>query len=183
VAADSKIAVGSSAEATRRRRGAILFFWTIATLAVFVGILDTHDVSTHASWKNLHPLFGLLLLAYVISRFYWRPRNSPSVRPPDLRAFSRQVSRSVLLLLYVVIFAREIMGLVGLTWHDGAFDFPLLKAYLSMSISRRGGELRSDLSGYLACGIVALAMVRLLAECCRQFAKHGLNGEPRRQSL
>ena len=183
MAADSKWAVGSSVGAPRRERGGVLLIWAIATFAVVVGILGTNEVSTHASLKNLHPLFGLLLLGFVISQFSWRALHSPSSRQTDLRAFSRQVSRSVFLLLYVVVFAREIVALVGLTWHDGGFDFRLLKGYLSMPIIQRGGELGSDLGGYVACGVVALIMVRVLAEFSRQLTKHGANDAPRRQVL
>ena len=109
-----------------------------AVLAVAVGILDAAG-----DLPSLHPLFGSLLLAFVLSQFYWHARCSPGVRRSDLQEFSRRLVRTVFLLVYLVIFAQEAV----------AFLAPV------NSGSARPGHL----GGYVVCGAAALVTIRLLA--------------------
>ena len=163
MAAETRYAVASSAPVHRRPRSTGTLYWAMATCVAAVGILDSGcdaPAMTHGLWKELHPLFGLLLLGWVASLFYRRARSSPAVQPPDLREFSRRISRTVFLLLYTVVFARQIIALFGLARPGGAFA---LKSYLWMPVGQRSCELGSDVGFYVAWGVAALVMIRILA--------------------
>jgi hypothetical protein len=129
--------VGCWADLDRRRRGVVMLHWALATMAVAVGIF------AHDSWSELHPVFGLLLLALVFSEFYWHAKCSHIAQRSKLREFSRHVARIVLLLVYIVVFVKQ--GLAAI----GAVD--------------RVGEFGSHLGGYAACAAAALLAIRVTA--------------------
>ena len=56
---------------------------------------------------SFHALFGALLLIFVAAsfcRFCRQVRQTPRMPPADIHAFSRHLSRTVYLLLYVLMF-------------------------------------------------------------------------------
>ncbi len=140
--------MGSSAELPRRHREAGILHGTLAILAVAAGIFDFGGNPAagirHGIWQEIHPLFGLLLLALVISQFYWHERHSSGASRCELREFSRHLARMVFLLVYLVVFVKEALALLA-------------------PQAVRAGELGNHLGGYLACGAVALVTIRLLA--------------------
>jgi uncharacterized membrane protein len=144
-------AVGSSAE-DRRHREVGMLHWAIAIFAVAVGIFDAGGSSpgmSHGFWQEVHPLFGLLLLALVFSQFYWRGKYSQAERPSDLRVFSRRLVCVVFLLVYIVVLAKVALVLLG-------------------SDSARAAEVGNHLGGYVACGAGALVTIRLLQGLSRR---------------
>ena len=156
----------SSAELQARGRAKGLH-WRLLPLALMVGVLgavcDSRDPVRHSWWVNVHPWFVLLLLGLALAGFYLRVTSAPMVRRSDSAEFVRHASRSIYLLLYVVIFARELLNLVGVAWHNGSFDLPFLHSYLRLPIDVAVAGVGSDLRGYLACGILALMLIRALA--------------------
>jgi cytochrome b561 len=145
-------AVGSSAE-DRRHREVGMLHWALAIFAVTVGIFDgggSSAATSHAFLQEVHPLFGLLLLALVFSQFYWRSKYSQAPRPAsDLRVFSRRLVRVVFLLVYVVILAKVALLHLG-------------------PVSSRAGGVGNHLGGYVACGAGALLTIRFLAGFARR---------------
>jgi cytochrome b561 len=89
-------------------------------------------------WPNAHRLFGVLLLGWVVMRFYRRMRERP-LQPGDVRAFARHLSRLVYLLLYLMML-------------------------FSLGVRRLRPE---DFQIYLAYGVVALIAIQALAALCR----------------
>jgi hypothetical protein len=99
-----------------------------------------------------HVLFGALLCGLVVVRFRRWLKGSPPAHPPDIRRFTRQLSRMVYLVLYLVTGATEIINVIG-SRQDGilpARDLALLKP-------------TSDSDAFLICGLIALASIRVLA--------------------
>jgi cytochrome b561 len=105
---------------------------------------------------NLHVLFGALLWAYVVARFYGRLRRSPRMQPADLRAFSRHLSRLVYLLLYVLTLFNLAIGFLGAAPHS---------AFLARA---------TDFQSYLVGGLGALVTIRVLAALCHHSVIHGV---------
>ncbi|MDB5434250.1 MAG: cytochrome, partial [Phenylobacterium sp.] len=70
--------------------------WTIAALIVVAGILgllhDSWPKATQAFWINIHAVIGLLILALVAARIWWRLRHAPPDLPPDVGEFSARLS-------------------------------------------------------------------------------------------
>jgi hypothetical protein len=113
--------------AVNLRSGAIAGSGVIALLLCLVGLGGLVQAS-------LHSIFGVLLWISVTAQFQRGTLLEHSTRDADLAAFSRQLSREVYLLLYLLFGANQVLG--------------------------RPPE---NLRDYLAFGIVALATVHLLA--------------------
>jgi cytochrome b561 len=111
---------------------------------------------------NLHLLFGALLWAYVVARFYGRLRRSPRMQPAEIRAFSLHLSRLVYLLLYVLAFFNLAIGLLRAAPHS---------TFLAHA---------EDFQSYLVCGLGALVTIRVLAALCHHSAIHGLKSPTHR---
>ena len=114
--------------------------------AGILGLLHDSWAGPAAAWSlHCHALFGALLWGSVIAGFYFgarRPSRSPGL---DVHAFSRQLSRRVYLVLYVLMFFNLAIDVLGGEPHR--------------SMLRTAEDFRS----YLACGCVALVTIRLLA--------------------
>jgi hypothetical protein len=134
-------------------------------LVVIVGILGLiHDSWTNAAphpWAGVHVLFGALLLAAVAARFLRRLQRSPRMLPGDIRAFSRHLSRLLYLLLYGLLLTDLLLALALRAIRGAAFTPP------------------QNFQGYLACGLLALILIRALDTLWRRFVVAGAMGNGR----
>jgi cytochrome b561 len=105
---------------------------------------------------NLHVLFGALLWAYVVARFYGRLRRSPCMQPADIRVFSRHLSRLVYLLLYFLAF------------------FNLAIAFLRAAPQSTFAARAENFQIYLVWGLGALITIRVLAALCHHSVIHSV---------
>ncbi len=129
-------------------------FWSMAPLAVLGVIGLTYDSWLNGMpWISVHALFGLLLWGLVMARFYWRVKHSWPMPLVDIREFSRALSRIVYLLLYLVVGMNQLLGIRQVILHGGAF------------------QPAQGLQPYLAYGLVALIIIRVLAALCYQVVK------------
>jgi cytochrome b561 len=139
----------------------------MALLVVAVGVLGLIDGSWPRrmleSWINIHVLFGLLLCGLVVARYQWRVKHSPGMLPTDVRELSRHLSRTVYLLLYVVIGFRLSIGIVNCIWHGGAVDFNLFDEHFRNGPDSKAFDPKDDFQLFLASGLFALAIIRVLA--------------------
>jgi cytochrome b561 len=127
----------------------------VAPLVVLAGILALVQDSWPLAFLHhghFHVLFGALLWLGVVMRFYAFQIQGQSHRlPADLRAFSRDLSRRVYLLLYLLMLLRLIIGMSRDTLHPMRL-------------------VADDFQVYLACGGIALVTIHLLAAVSRHFA-------------
>jgi cytochrome b561 len=155
------------ARACSRQRMLMAFYGCAALLVVIIGVLGLLDGSwlrqMLESWINIHALFGLLLCGMVLARYQWQVRHSPCMLPTDIRELSRHLSRIVYLLLYVVIGVRQSIGIVNSIWHGSAVDFNLFDDRFRNGPDRAGWNPKDDFQLFLAIGIFALIIVRVLA--------------------
>lgn len=137
----------------------------IAMLAVVIGVLGLLGASgprqALESWINIHALFGLLLCALVLARCRWDVKHSPPMLPAEIRQFSRQLSRTVYLLLYVVIGTRELIAILNSAWHGGPVDFNLFDQRFR-GPDYAGFNPRDDFQLFFASGFVTLIFLRVL---------------------
>jgi cytochrome b561 len=127
----------------------------LALCIVLVGVVALIQDSWPSALLHrgkFHTLFGILLWIWVVTRFY-AYQSQPARLPADLRAFSRNCSRRVFLLLYLLMFLRLIIGICRDTAHPMHFAL-------------------EDFQVYLASGCIALLTIRLLAALCRYAALH-----------
>ena len=164
--ADTDDALIASGNRPRRIGQVVALYWGMAVLAVLVGLFglvrDSWLATALMSRSCVHALFGLLLVGLVIARFYWWLKHTPPAQNADIRRFSRQLSRLVYLVLFLVIGAKQITGIVHFMWHGGILDFGLL---LNSDNAPDLGIYKStaDFRAILVCGLIALALIRGLA--------------------
>jgi cytochrome b561 len=154
--ADVDTAPASSDTAPYRGRQDITRYCGLGGLVVLVGVLgllpDTWLTGAVQSKTAFHALFGSLLCGLVVVRFRWWLKSTPPAHPLDIRRFTRQLSRMVYLVLYLVTGAIEIINIIGAR-QEGilpARDLGLLKP-------------TSDSEAFLICGLIALVSIRVLA--------------------
>jgi cytochrome b561 len=138
----------------------------IALVVVVIGVLGLLRGSWPRqmleSWINIHVQFGLLLCGLALAHCQWRIKHSSRMLPADVRELSRHLSRLVYLLLYLVIGAREIIGILGSSQHGGAVDFNLFDERFR-GPDHPGFNAKDDFQLFLASGLFALIFVRVLA--------------------
>jgi cytochrome b561 len=130
--------------------------------------MTAENVRSHLAWllvlavgllgliqENLHLLFGVLLWAWVVARFYRRVRQAPAMSAGDIRTLVRELSRYVYLLLYVLMFFRIASSILRAAPHRPLFG------------------PTEDFQSYLACGVIALATIHALAALLRHFGVQG----------
>jgi len=167
MAAQAERSLNPWAQAYSRQRMLVAVSGCAALLVVVVGVLGLLDGlrlrQMLESWINIHALFGLLLCGLVLARCQWRVRHSPCMLPTDIRELSRHLSRIVYLLLYVVIGARQSIGIMNSIWHGTAVDFNLFDDRFRTSPDRAGWNPDDDFQLFLATGLFVLIIVRVLA--------------------
>ncbi len=129
----------------------------LGALIVLVGVLgllpDTWLTLLVESRTALHVLFGLLLCGLILVRFRWWLNNSPPAQEAEIRLFSRQLSRMVYLVLYLVTGGMEVINTVG-ALPDGTHAARGLAVVLKPT---------PDGQAFLICGLIALVSIRVLA--------------------
>jgi cytochrome b561 len=115
------------------------------------------------SWINIHIVFASLLCGWVILRYQSGVRWSPGMPPNDVRELFRRLSRSVYLVLYAAIAARQIICLVSSVGHAGTFDFSLFDERFGNGPDSKVFDPKDDFQLFLASGLVVLAILRMTA--------------------
>jgi hypothetical protein len=134
------------------------FHANLAALVAVVGVLGLiHDAwpSLLSHRGNLHVLFGSLLWLCVVARFYRRFRLEPRMLIADIRSLCRRLSRLVYLLLYLLMCCQLIIGMLR--------DAP----------HRSLQQINESFQAYLACGVLALLTIQVLAALSRYWVTHG----------
>lgn len=138
-----------------------------ALLVVFVG---TAGLIAHSgvrqvveSWINIHLLFEVLLCGWVAVRYRLLVKNFPRMSSSEVRGFARQQLRIVYLVLYAVVGLRLGIGLVSFMWPGGAAKLSLLSAHAFNGPDAKAFDPRDDFQLFLASGLLALVVVRVIA--------------------
>jgi hypothetical protein len=95
-------------------------------------------------------LFALLLAGLLSARFGWWLKHSAPTSAADIRLFSRGLSRSVYLVLYLIIGAQLIVNIVGAP-QGGA------------GAAQDLGMLKPISQAVVVYGLIALVLIRVLA--------------------
>ena len=132
-------------------RTALRFPGWLALITLAAGVIAPFGDSL---WNPLcaSAPFGVLLGGWVIAMFHSRNRTRPFGGCADIRAFSRDTSRRVYLMLYAVIGIRQLMGLL------------------------RNATVPSV--AWLAWGVLSLALIQALAYACARRQDHRADAAP-----
>jgi type IV secretory pathway TrbD component len=167
MAAQAERMLSSLAYAYSRERMLTFLYGCIALLAVAIGVMGLLGASWPRqmleSWINIHALFGLLLCGLALARCRWRVKHSPRLLAADIRELSRHLSRIVYLMLYLVVGVREVISILDSFWHGGPVDFNLFDERFRNGPDYPGFNPKDDFQLFVASGLFALIVVRLLA--------------------
>ncbi len=154
---------------------AIGLHWLMAALIIIVSVLgqlhDSWPRATQAYWINVHAMVGLMVLATVIARLWWRATHAPPDLPPDVGEFSRRLSHPAHMLLYALMVVIPLIGIVTFVWHGRTFDFGLFKLDPGVKPDRAIFHPTEDIHGYLAYGLWGLAGLHILAALWHHFIR------------
>src|SRR5258708_2934302 len=88
----------------------------MAALILFSGILglllDGWPKASKLLWINIHAQVGLLVLALLIGRIWWRRTHTPPPLPPEVSDVSRRVSHPAHLLIYALMLVTPLVRIV-----------------------------------------------------------------------
>ena len=107
---------------------------------------------------ELRPL-GIRVNA-VAPQLILTPKNQ-AMLPADVRQLTRQLSRTVYLLLYVVIGVRELIAILNSVWHGTGVDFNLFDQRFR-GPDYAGFNPKDDFQLFLASGFITLIFLRVL---------------------
>jgi cytochrome b561 len=152
---------------------AITLHWIMAALILFAGIhglmLDDWAKDTRLFWINIHALAGLLILALVLVRVWWRWTHAPPELPADVSEFSRRVSHPAHLFIYALMLATPIVGIVALVWHGRALNFGLFTLDFGIKSNSPVYHQAEDIHLWLTYGLFALIAGHAIAALWHHF--------------
>jgi len=109
-------------------------------------------------------LFALFLAGLLAARFRWWLKYSPPISVDDIRLFSRGLSRTVYLLLYLIIGTQLIVNMIE-------------RMQGNAGPARNLGILKPTAQAFVLYGLIALVLIRVLAYLT--WRRHRLSLEPR----
>lgn len=155
------------ARAARYGAPAMAFHWLAVLLIVFLGglglLFDDFPKDRQPFWINVHGCVGLVYFALVLARVTWRLGHRPPDLPPDVGEFSRRTSYLVHLLLYALMLAIPVLGVVAFVWHGRAFDYALFRIDFGIPLDRAVFRPAESVHVKLAYGLFGLATLHALA--------------------
>lgn len=104
-----------------------LFHWVTVALVVALFAVAFYMVDLPLSPEkiktyNLHKSLGLTVLCLAVLRLAWRLVTPPPPLPHDMASWERRAARTSHALLYLMLFAQPLLGLV----HSWAANFPVV---------------------------------------------------------
>jgi cytochrome b561 len=104
----------------RYTKVAIVLHWLIGLCILgqlFLGIymvdIPKSPPGIRAEYFNLHKSIGLVLIALIIVRIYWRATHKPPALPAHIVSWQVKVSKATHHLLYVLMVLIPLTGLMG----------------------------------------------------------------------
>src|SRR5580704_17710163 len=152
---------------------AISLHWIMAALILFSGILglllDDWPKASKLLWINIHAQVGLLALALLLARIWWRRTHTPPELPPEVSDISRRVSHPAHLLIYALMLATPLVGIVAFVWHARVFDFGLFSIDFGVKSNGPVYHQAEDIHLWLTYGLFALVAGHAVAALWHHF--------------
>jgi cytochrome b561 len=172
----SRTSASVTTPATSIRRyttGAVSLHWIMAALILFSAILglllDDWPKDTKLFWINIHAQVGLLVLALLIARIWWRRTHTPPELPPEVSEISRRVSHPAHLLIYVLMLVTPLVGIVAFVWHARVLNFGLFTIDFGIKSNGPVYHQAEDIHLWLTYGLLALVAGHAVAALWHHF--------------
>jgi cytochrome b561 len=142
--------VGLDARSAAARR--LAFALAVCAVGTASLMRDAWPKAMHWPFIDLHAAFGVLLCLMVVAQFHAANLRAVALSGLSLHAFCRGLTRLVFLELYVLFGVNELVHLAATLWNKG------LHGSAQPALLQPPEALR----GYLAYGVVALLIIRVL---------------------
>src|SRR5258708_4348518 len=154
---------------------AVSLHWIMAVLILFSAalglLLDDWPKATKLFWINIHAQVGLLVLALLIARIWWRRTHTPPELPPEVSEISRRVSHPAHLAIYALMLITPLVGIVAFVWHARVFDFGLFTIDLGVKSNGPVYHQAEDIHLSLTYGLLALVAGHAVAALWHHFIR------------
>src|SRR3974377_1860975 len=80
-------------------------------------LLDDWPKASKLFMINIHAQIGLMVLFLLLARIWWRRTRTPPELPAEVSEISRRVSHPAHMLIYVLMLAVPLVGIVAFVWH------------------------------------------------------------------
>lgn len=122
------MAMTTTSTAWRYSRPAIFLHWLLAALIVFMAALGWYMMSVEREpggqqWMDLHRSIGLVVAALVLLRIVWRLGHRPQPLPAGVPRWQVLLSGATQALLYLVMVALPVTGIVGSSYSRAGLSF------------------------------------------------------------
>jgi cytochrome b561 len=107
---------------------AVVLHWLLALLIVGLVGLGWYMVSLESQptarwWRDLHRSIGMAVFVLVLLRLLWRLSHKPEPLPAAVPAWQARLARTTQALLYAVMVALPLLGLVGTVYSRSGLVF------------------------------------------------------------
>ncbi len=147
--------------------------WLIAALiaAAFVLGLTVDDFPKPyvPSVVNFHSLLGLAIIVLTLVRLGWRLTHQPPDLPAATSALIRRASHLAHMLLYLLILLVPMIGIPTLLYRGRGIDFGVFQIPPMLARTPEIFHPLTDVHGYAAYALVALALGHVAAGLYHQF--------------
>lgn len=152
---------------------AILIHWAVALSIILVFVLGLTVDSFPKSWTdaviNTHALVGLAVLGLTFVRLWWRLSHRPPDYPRDFSPLVRRMSHVVQSALYVLMLAVPLIGIPTLLYRGRGLNLGFIEITSPIARAPEIFHPLTDVHGYAAYALVALAIGHMLAAFYHQF--------------
>jgi cytochrome b561 len=147
--------------------------WIMAVLILFSAglglLLDGWPRESKVFMVNIHAQIGLLVLYLLLARMWWRSTHTPPELPPEVSEISRRVSHPAHMLLYVLMLAVLLVGIVAFVWHARVLDFGFFSINFGIKSDKAIYERAEDIHLWLTYGLLALVTGHAIAALWHHF--------------
>lgn len=147
--------------------------WLIAALIVAAFVLgltvDDFPKPYVPSVINLHSLLGLAIIVLTLVRLGWRLTHQPPPLPATSSALIRRASHLTHALLYLLMLLVPVIGIPTLLYRGRGIDFGIFQIPPMFARTPEIFHPLTDVHGYAAYALVALAAGHLAAALYHQF--------------
>jgi cytochrome b561 len=152
---------------------AVSLHWIMAALILFSAalglLLDDWPKASKLFWIDIHAQVGLLVLALLLARIWWRRTHTPPELPAEVSEISRRVSHPAHLLIYAVMLITPLVGIVAFVWHARVFDFGLFTIDFGVKSNGPVYHQAEDIHLWLTYGLLALVTGHAVAALWHHF--------------
>ena len=146
--------------------------WTIAVVifgTFTLGLLfESIPRATRPWWINLHTV-GLFLFALVLFRLFYRVGHKPPPAPEGTSDLVRRAGTASHHLMYLLMIAIPIVGIVAYVWHARVFDFGLFKLDFGVANTKSIYDPAEQIHKYLGFTLMGLVGLHILASLWHHF--------------